>query len=101
MGWKIYVATKSKIVHKSMSKDVSSNSVRENLSWKYYYTRRNMIYTYKLYGKPIFFLFKIIFITIRAQLAILLFKKNKFLSSKILYLATFDGIKGYFDRKIF
>jgi len=86
----------SKVSH-PQSCDDSNKSIRRQqpLTWRDYYSLRNQIYTYIKYGKigPNFYL-KLFVGNISGLGGILLFRRSKVRSSKVLICSTLDGLLG-------
>lgn len=96
-GGKVVVTTSCKLIHPIFSR-IKKYVDHKNMEYndKTYYSIRNLIYVYKRYGKNTIWLilYYIIYLGIRRQLGILLYRRNKIKSSKILWRAIYDGITG-------
>ena len=98
IGGKIYTIPKSRIVHKSRQ---PTNPRKDPLSWRFYYGRRNMIYTYRKYGRSnARFYWRLLLMTLRTQIGILLFRKDKLKSTCVLWKSLFDGLRGQLGKTI-
>jgi rhamnopyranosyl-N-acetylglucosaminyl-diphospho-decaprenol beta-1,3/1,4-galactofuranosyltransferase len=98
-GWKIMNASRSIVVHKA--KDREGRAIHAEFARAFYWSRRNMIYTYKNHGESRWWItIRIVTVTIRNIITITLFRKNKLSSAKILWFATIDGLIGNFKRAI-
>lgn len=71
------------------------------LSWRSYYMRRNLIFTYKKYG---FFglmsFIRLILKTARTQIGVLLWRKQKLESTRLLWYAIIHGLTGRLGKSI-
>jgi rhamnopyranosyl-N-acetylglucosaminyl-diphospho-decaprenol beta-1,3/1,4-galactofuranosyltransferase len=98
-GWKILNSSRSQIIHKT--KERETKLIHMEFAKGFYYKRRNIIYTYKKYGRNSWALMIIICIwMVRNLTTIVLFRNNKLHSTKLLWFATIDGLKGNFKRDI-
>jgi rhamnopyranosyl-N-acetylglucosaminyl-diphospho-decaprenol beta-1,3/1,4-galactofuranosyltransferase len=104
-GGKMLTIPQSKILHNNPRELLARQEVghrdicRPALSWRDYYFIRNMLYTYKIYGQPTIGVYiRLLMSALRSQVAIVLFRSHKLVSSKILWLAVLDGLNGRLDK---
>ncbi len=100
-GGKIFTVSASKIVHKAGGETQHMRTRKASLSWRTFYGRRNMLYTYKKYGHPrIGFYINLFINTVKTQVGIILFRRSKFASTKIIWKSLIHGFKGRLGKTI-
>ncbi len=101
-GGRIFTLPKSRILHKTSGGEMQHvERHRTPLSWRNFYVRRNQLYTYRKYGNIGFkFYLKLLVSILRSQTGIILFRRCKFASTKIIWMSVFDGLKGKLGKTI-
>lgn len=95
-GGRIVTVPSSAIVH--MTGECGGKRKRDrraSLSWREFYGRRNRLYAYRKHGDLGFRFYVAELISVaRSQAGIVLFRKNKLVSTRILWKSLFDGLRG-------
>ena len=99
-GGKIVNVPNSRILH-NRGQTQDKGPFTAPLSWRSYYMRRNLIFTYRKYG---FFgiasCLKLFLKTARTQIGILLLRRKKVESTRLLWSAIAHGLKGKLGKTI-
>ncbi len=101
-GGRIFTLPKSRILHKTAGGEMQYVEKRcAPLSWRNFYARRNQLYTYRKYRDIGFkFYLKLFVSTLKSQVGIMLFRRRKLASTKMLWLSIFDGFRGKLGKSI-
>jgi len=100
-GGKILVVPESKIMHKTGGETQHVRARKAPLSWRTFYGRRNMLYTHRKYGHPsVGFYMRLFVSAVKSQVGIILFRRHKLNSTKILWLSMIDGFRGKLGKSI-
>jgi len=101
-GGRIFTVPKSRILHKTGGGEMQHVDKRcAPLSWRTFYGRRNQVYTYRKYGNiNMTFYLKLLVSTLKSQVGIMLFRRCKLASTRILWLSIFDGFRGKLGKTI-
>ncbi len=99
-GGRIVNVPKSRIVHDSgQARD--KGPFNAPLSWRSYYMRRNLIFTYKKYGYfGLTSYVCLVLKTVRTQIGILLWRRRKVESTKLLWSAIVHGLTGRLGKTV-